>query len=58
MYEAKRDLVTLGAYTHGSDPALDEALVKVPRIEAFLQQEPSERVPFATAIASLLRAVI
>ncbi len=36
-YEAKRDLVTLGAYAKGSDRELDEAIARMPRIEAFLR---------------------
>src|SRR5580704_3855096 len=35
-YESKRDLVTLGAYAKGADKELDEALARMPRIEAFL----------------------
>ena len=37
-YEAKRDLVLLGAYRAGSDEALDAALARMPAIEAFLRQ--------------------
>jgi type III secretion protein N (ATPase) len=51
-YEAKRDLISLGAYVKGSDKDVDEALARVPRIEAFLRQLPEERTSFeATAIA-------
>ena len=39
-YEEKRDLVSLGAYKAGSDPALDAALARMPTIEAFLRQRP------------------
>jgi type III secretion protein N (ATPase) len=38
-YEAKRDLVTLGAHARGRDPELDEALARMPRVEAFLRQD-------------------
>jgi type III secretion protein N (ATPase) len=39
LYEQKRDLITLGAYEKGSDPALDRALALLPEIERFLCQD-------------------
>lgn len=42
VYEAKRDLVSLGAYKKGSDPKLDAALRIIERIEAFLRQGRTE----------------
>lgn len=36
------DLVRLGAYQHGADPAADDALRRAPQIEALLQQHRSE----------------
>jgi flagellum-specific ATP synthase len=39
----KEDLVAIGAYQHGSDPALDTALAHKAQIEAFLRQAVSER---------------
>jgi type III secretion protein N (ATPase) len=56
-YEAKRDLVMLGAYAKGSDKDLDEAIAKMPKIEQFLRQSPAERAPYAEAIAALARAI-
>ena len=41
-YERARDLVTIGAYERGTDARLDEALARLPAIEAFLQQRPEE----------------
>jgi flagellum-specific ATP synthase len=38
----KEDLVSIGAYQHGSDPALDAALLHRARIEAFLRQPVDE----------------
>jgi type III secretion protein N (ATPase) len=57
VYEAKRDLVTLGAYAKGSDKELDEALLKMPKIEQFLRQSPKDKVGFADTVATLLNAV-
>jgi len=56
-YEAKRDLVTLGAYAKGSDKELDEALVHAPRIEALLRQDAGEKTAFDAAVAALAQAV-
>ena len=36
---------TLGAYAKGSDRELDEAIARMPRIEAFLRQDAGERGP-------------
>ena len=52
-YEAKRDLVILGAYAKGSDPALDEALARMPGIEAFLRQDAGEASAFSATLKSL-----
>jgi FliI/YscN family ATPase len=41
-YERARDLVTIGAYERGTDARLDEALERLPAIEAFLQQGAQE----------------
>jgi type III secretion protein N (ATPase) len=56
-YEAKRDLVVLGAYAKGSDKELDEALAKMPAVESFLRQEPSVRSPLESTVAQLAAAV-
>ena len=42
-YEDARDLIAVGAYREGNDPAIDEAVSKYPRIMDLLKQEPSER---------------
>ena len=57
IYEAKRDLLSLGAYAKGSDPELDEAIALMPKIEQFLRQDPREQVRFADTLAHLLRLV-
>ena len=56
-YEAKRDLVMLGAYAKGSDKELDEAIVRMPRIEQFLRQSPADRVGFEDTVAMLGKVV-
>ncbi|HZF75995.1 MAG TPA: FliI/YscN family ATPase [Acetobacteraceae bacterium] len=47
------ELVRLGAYRAGTDPAVDEALRLVPRIEAVLQQDRAERTGIEDAFAAL-----
>ncbi|HMU40902.1 MAG TPA: FliI/YscN family ATPase [Pseudomonadota bacterium] len=57
LAQRQRDLVLLGAYQRGSDPATDEALQKQPAIEAFLRQGRYERCDFAQTKELLLRAI-
>ena len=47
------DLVRIGAYVAGSDPAADYALKHLPAIQAFLRQSVDERVDFAGTVAQL-----
>jgi type III secretion protein N (ATPase) len=42
-YEEKRDLITLGAYTKGSDARVDLAVRALPELERFLKQDAGER---------------
>ena len=51
------DLVRLGAYRGGTDPAVDEAVRLAPRIEAMLAQARSERDTVAGAFAALAGAM-
>jgi flagellum-specific ATP synthase len=47
------DMVRLGAYRAGTDPATDRALLLAPRIEALLRQAKDEASPIDTAFAQL-----
>jgi flagellum-specific ATP synthase len=38
-YRRSRDLINVGAYVAGTDPVLDEAIVRMPSIESFLRQD-------------------
>jgi flagellum-specific ATP synthase len=38
-YQRSRDLITIGAYSKGNDPQLDEAIALYPRMEQFLVQD-------------------
>lgn len=52
-YERSRDLINVGAYSAGSDPVLDEAIRKYPQIQAFLQQEITEKSSISQSLAGL-----
>jgi flagellum-specific ATP synthase len=56
LHAEMADLVRLGAYHAGSDPAVDEALRVAPRIEAVLQQR-HERSDIEESFAMLERAL-
>jgi len=57
LYADMADLVRLGAYRAGADPAVDEAVALAPRIEQVLRQGKTERGGIAESFA-LLRAAM
>ena len=52
-YERSRDLISVGAYSAGTDPVLDKAIALHEQIEAFLQQQITERVGMEESLAQL-----
>lgn len=52
-YQRNRDLISVGAYSPGSDPVLDQAITLNDRIEAFLQQSINERAGIAESLGGL-----
>jgi flagellum-specific ATP synthase len=52
-YSGAEDLISVGAYHAGSDPAIDEAIAKRQAIEQFLIQEVDEKTPVAEILGSL-----
>jgi type III secretion protein N (ATPase) len=52
-WERHRDLLALGAYARGSDPETDEAIDRMPAMEALLHQAPGEPSTFEEAVARL-----
>lgn len=56
-YQKGRDLVQIGAYAHGSDPGLDEAIALHEQMEAFLQQEMYEAAPMEVVLNQLEEVV-
>ncbi len=51
------DMVRLGAYRAGSDPAVDEAITVVPRLDAMLAQRRDERISLGDSFAALAAAL-
>ena len=55
-FEENRDLILMGAYSAGTDPVIDEAIVRRPDILDFLRQGPGERFDFEDSRAALIEA--
>jgi flagellum-specific ATP synthase len=53
-YSASEDLVRIGAYQRGSDPALDQAMATMPELNRFLQQRPNENSTLENTVSQLL----
>ncbi|HZQ34584.1 MAG TPA: FliI/YscN family ATPase [Dehalococcoidia bacterium] len=52
-HQDARDLIAVGAYVAGTNPAVDRAVRRLPAIHAFLRQRPGEATPFADTVAAL-----
>jgi flagellum-specific ATP synthase len=55
-YEKGRDLVQIGAYAQGSDPALDEAIALHEDMSRFLQQDMFDSSPMASVVNHMAQA--
>ncbi|KQU61556.1 flagellar protein export ATPase FliI [Sphingomonas sp. Leaf339] len=53
-YEENRDLVLMGAYRPGADPAIDAAIACHPAITDYIRQDADEVVPLSVAAAELV----
>jgi len=52
-YQRSRDLISVGAYSAGTDPVLDQAIALNTRIESFLQQDIAERADVPESLGRL-----
>ncbi|MGB7995730.1 MAG: flagellar protein export ATPase FliI [Photobacterium halotolerans] len=52
-----QDLVSIGAYKPGSDPAIDQAFTLKPRLDQYLQQTMKESVPYDMCV-NMLRSTL
>ncbi|WP_411132608.1 flagellar protein export ATPase FliI [Vibrio vulnificus] len=48
-----QDLVSIGAYKPGTDPAIDNAFTLKPKLDEYLQQRMKETVPYAMCVNML-----
>ena len=53
LYQRNQDLISVGAYSMGSDPRLDRAIERYPAICRYLQQEIDQRCDYPQACAEL-----
>lgn len=54
IYKASEDLISIGAYATGTNPALDEALALMPRVKAFLCQDTAESSHYEQTLDELI----
>lgn len=54
-YEKQRDLILLGAYQYGTDPATDYAIDKIDEVEKFLKQGLAEHDDFNACVDGLIQ---
>lgn len=52
-YREAEDLINIGAYAHGSNPTIDQAIAAISEIKNFLQQEVDENTPMSETIERL-----
>ncbi len=52
-YQQNRDLISVGAYTAGADPELDQAVAAYPRLLNYLKQDIDHHVSFNDSIYQL-----
>jgi flagellum-specific ATP synthase len=53
VYRKAEDLINIGAYVEGKNPRIDEAIQKMPAINAFLCQRVNEKVDFCKSLNHL-----
>jgi flagellum-specific ATP synthase len=53
IYRKAEDLINIGAYVEGKNPRIDEAIQKMPAIDAFLCQRINEKVGFGDSLKHL-----
>ena len=56
-YEDMEELIRLGAYAHGTNPAVDEAIRVHPGVDAFLAQDKNEATSIEDSFAMLNEAI-
>ena len=57
VYEANYDLISIGAYKRGANPALDKAISKIEKINAFLRQRTTDKFEYEQTVALMREAI-
>ena len=57
VYEANYDLISIGAYKRGANPALDKAIQKIDKINAFLRQRTTDKFEYDQTVALMREAI-
>ena len=53
-YNKAEDLINIGAYVNGSNPAIDHAIKMIEKVNLFLRQNIDEKIDFAQSRSQLL----
>ncbi len=53
LYRQNKDLITIGAYTAGTDPQVDRAIERYPHLVEFVSQGINQNAPFAQSLNNL-----
>jgi len=53
LYQQNKDLISIGAYSKGNDPRIDQAIQLLPVINFFLQQKMNEVIPYDQSLTQL-----
>lgn len=53
LYQQNKDLISIGAYTQGTDPRIDQSIKLLPVINFFLQQKMTEVIPYDQSIEQM-----
>lgn len=53
LYQQNKDLISIGAYSKGNDPRIDQAINLLPVINFYLQQKMSEVIPYEQSLNQL-----
>ena len=57
LYQKNADLIAIGAYKKGNNPALDNAVSKIDQINRFLEQEINESFSYEETL-EMMRSIV
>ncbi len=58
LYKSNRDLITIGAYSKGSDPEIDDAIERFPLLQKFIAQGMKDPSPLVASVSQLQQVVL